>query len=188
MTIATQMPEWVLLCFSDPLARLYPMKTILAPIDFSDVSQLVLAEAIELARATGGRLVLLHVVQPLARLGGDAALAESGVEFASLAESDAGRRLSELQQKLREDGVVAHAVLRSGIAGPGIVQQAERLQADYIVIGSHGHTAFYDLIVGSTTTRVLREATCRVVIVPPGAKTGPRRLAKAPERVQPTPL
>jgi nucleotide-binding universal stress UspA family protein len=162
------------------------MTTILAPIDFSDVSECVLAEAIELARATGARLVLLHVVQPLARMGGNASLAESGVEFASLAESEAGRRLTELQRKLREGGVVAHAVLRSGFAGQCIVQQAERLQADYIVIGSHGHTAFYDLIVGSTTTRVLKEASCRVVIVPPGAKAGLRRRTEDRDRMQPT--
>ncbi len=142
------------------------MKTILAPIDFSAASDHVVAEALALARAVQGRLVLLHVVPPALRLGGDAALAESGAEFAVEAETDAHRRLAELQDKLRADGVAAHAVHRSGHAGECIVQQAERLSADYIVIGSHGHTAFYDLIVGSTTTRVLKEATCRVVVVP----------------------
>lgn len=155
------------------------MKTILAPIDFSDASDRVLTEAIALARATDGRLVLLHVVQPLPRLGGDAALAESGAEFASLAEGEANRRLAQLQQELRAEGVAAHAVLRSGAAGPTIVQQAERLAADYVVIGSHGHTAFYDLIVGSTTTRVLKDAGCRVVVVPHGAR--PRRKRRPPD-------
>lgn len=151
------------------------MKTILSPIDFSATTPLVVEEAIALARATEARLVLLHVVQPLTLGSGEATLAESGAELASQAESEASRRLTELQQSLRERGVVAHAVLRRGSAGPAIVQQAERLQADYVVIGSHGHTAFYDLIVGSTTTRVLKEATCRVVIVPPGAKAGRKR-------------
>lgn len=148
------------------------MKTILAPIDFSDASDGVLAAAITLARATDARLVLLHVVQPVPRLGGDAALAESGAEFSSLAGNEATRRLAQLREKLRADGIVAHAVLRSGYAGPSIVQQAERLAADYVVIGSHGHTAFYDLIVGSTTTRVLKDVSCRVVIVPPKGKPG----------------
>jgi nucleotide-binding universal stress UspA family protein len=146
------------------------MKTILAPIDFSATTPFVVEEAIQLARATAARLVLLHVVPPLALGSGEAELAESGAGLESRAESDASRRLAELQQSLRVNGVVAHAVLRRGPAGPSIVRQADRLLADYIVIGSHGHTAFYDLIVGSTTTRVLKEATCRVVIVPPGVK------------------
>jgi nucleotide-binding universal stress UspA family protein len=34
-------------------------------------------------------------------------------------------------------------------------------------MGSHGHNAFYDLLVGTTTHGVLRKATCPVVIVPP---------------------
>ncbi|MBI4621943.1 MAG: universal stress protein [Verrucomicrobia bacterium] len=44
--------------------------------------------------------------------------------------------------------------------------QAEKNAADFIVMGSHGHTALYDLVVGSTTHGVLRRATCPVVIVP----------------------
>jgi nucleotide-binding universal stress UspA family protein len=37
-------------------------------------------------------------------------------------------------------------------------------------MGSHGHTAFYDLLVGSTTHGVLMRANCPVVIVPPEKK------------------
>lgn len=154
-----------------PPLSLTRMKTVLAPIDFSDVSNQVVAAAVELACGVGGRLVLLHVTQPQPRLGGDAALAESGAEFASLAEGDAHRRLHQLQEELRARGVAAHAVLRIGQPGECITHQAERLAADYIVIGSHGHTAFYDLIVGSTTTRVLQEARCRVMVVTPGCRS-----------------
>lgn len=144
------------------------MITILAPIDFSSASQHVIRAAIKLASPLEARLVLLHVLPPLSRLGGDAALAESGAEFAVLVETDASRRLAKLQRELASEGVVAHAIHRRGNAGRCIVQQANRLAADYIVIGSHGHSAVYDLIVGSTTTRVLKDAGCRVVIVPPG--------------------
>ena len=38
-----------------------------------------------------------------------------------------------------------------GAPSPHIIEQAQRVSADYIVMGSHGHTALYDLIVGSTT-------------------------------------
>lgn len=144
------------------------MKTILAPIDFSPASEQVIQEAIRLARVVPARLVLLHVLQPVSRLGRDAALTESGAEFAALVETDAGRRLAQLQRDLMAGGVVAHAIHRRGNPGRCIAQQARRLAADYIVIGSHGHSAVYDLIVGSTTTRVLKDASCRVMIVPRG--------------------
>lgn len=153
------------------------MRTILAPIDFSDSSRPVVAQAVGLARAFEARIVLLHVHSPPPRLVRDATLAESGAELASAMETEASRRLAKLQEELRQAGVVAHALHRHGHPGHVIVQQAERLQADYIVIGSHGHTAFYDLIVGSTTTRVLKDATCRVVIIPVGASGASGRRA-----------
>ena len=46
------------------------------------------------------------------------------------------------------------------------MEQAKKLGADYIVMGSHGHTALYDLLVGSTTHGVLMRAACPVVITP----------------------
>ena len=58
-----------------------------------------------------------------------------------------------------------------GYSGSGspifrIAEEAKALKADYIVIGSHGHGAFYDLLVGSTTSGVLKKASCAVVVVP----------------------
>ena len=54
-----------------------------------------------------------------------------------------------------------------------IVEQAKDLGAHYIVMGSHGHTALYDLLVGSTTHGVLMRAGCPVVITP-----GPKAVVK----------
>jgi nucleotide-binding universal stress UspA family protein len=151
------------------------MKTILAPIDFSPASQHVVRAASQLACAMEARLVLLHVLQPVSRFRHDSALAESGAEFAALVESDTSRRLEQLQRELLSQGVAAHAIHRRGNAGRCIVQQANRLAADYIVIGSHGHSAVYDLIVGSTTSRVLKDVSCRVVVVPPSVGEPPRK-------------
>jgi nucleotide-binding universal stress UspA family protein len=51
-----------------------------------------------------------------------------------------------------------------------ILEQAESLPADYVVLGSHGHTAVYELLVGSTAHGVLKSATCPVIVVPPSAE------------------
>ncbi len=153
------------------------MKTVLAPIDFSLVSRRVVDEAISVARAIGGRLVLLNVITPLPVLSESAEGEPEG--FTTRAEKNAASRLAELQKQLRDEGVTAHAVHRIGPAGERILEQAERLEANYIVMGSHGHGAFYDLIVGSTTMRVLKQAVCPVVIVPPANRISrlPKELA-----------
>lgn len=146
------------------------MKTVLAPIDFSAVSDRVITSAISLARLVDARLVLLNVVTPIPLVGAHLARAtNTGADLLAAAEDEAAKKLVQLQRRLRDAGVTAHAVHASGPAIEGILEQAERLSADYIVVGSHGHGAIYDLIIGSTAHGVLKGATCPVVIVPVSA-------------------
>jgi nucleotide-binding universal stress UspA family protein len=62
--------------------------------------------------------------------------------------------------------VKVDTVCVQGFPVPVILAQAKELGALYIVLGSHGHTAFYDLVVGGTARGVLRRAGCPVVVVP----------------------
>ena len=143
------------------------MKTVLAPIDFSPVTPRVIDEAIRIARVTDARLVLLNVVGPTLVVSSEFAETRATTERIPEAEAEVAARLTELQRALRSTGVTAHVVHRQGPVAEGIIEQAERLDADYIVMGSHGHSAIYDLIVGSTTSAVLKRAGCPVVIAPP---------------------
>jgi nucleotide-binding universal stress UspA family protein len=47
-----------------------------------------------------------------------------------------------------------------------LLEQCHHLEADVIVIGSHHHGAFYQLLVGTFTSDVLKRATCPVLVVP----------------------
>ena len=102
-------------------------------------------------------------------IGRNLTLTVSGAAVIAAEEKETGKTLTKLQRSLRDDGVTAHVVHTRGDPRTGIIEQAERLDATYIVIGSHGHTAFYDLLVGSTTSGVLKHAKCPLVIVPVGA-------------------
>ncbi len=153
------------------VGALHLMKTVLAPIDFSPITTLVVQEAIALARAIGARLVLFHAVAPSFVRSAEAASPDFESNYVLEAEKYVLAELTTWQQQLRDDGVTAHAVHRIGAAGSQILEQAERLEADYVVMGSHGHGAFYDLLVGSTTMRVLKAAKCGVVIVPAATKS-----------------
>lgn len=151
------------------------MKTILAPVDFSVVSESVVKEAAALAGMLDGRVVLLTVVQPPVILSESSAMVDLA-EFTAAGEKNAARQLDALQDKLQSQFVNTECVQVTGSPVANILQQADKQGADYIVMGSHGHTAFYELLVGSTTHGVLLRSKCPVVIVPAGKdKAKPRK-------------
>tara|TARA_R110002050_G_scaffold21978_1_gene60239 strand:+ start:29 stop:469 length:441 start_codon:yes stop_codon:yes gene_type:complete len=146
------------------------MKTILTPVDFSTATAGVIAASVELASALDAEIVLLHVVQP-PMVTSDYGLALENVqEIIAVSEKAADRQLGHLTTQLQETGVKARALHVNGTAVPSILEQAEAAAASYIVLGSHGHTAFYELLVGSTTHGVLKKAPCPVIVVPPSKK------------------
>lgn len=144
------------------------MKTILAPVDFSAVTESVLKESIMLARALKARVVLLHNIQPpvVTAEYEYAPMMSNLSEVMAINEKSSATQLGRLKQRLVKAGIKVATVQLNGSPVSNIVDQASRLSADRIVMGSHGHTAFYELLVGSTTHGVLMKVNCPVVIVP----------------------
>ncbi|HEY9249960.1 MAG TPA: universal stress protein [Rariglobus sp.] len=142
------------------------MKTILTPVDFSSATRGVLAAALDLARATGGRVVLLHAVQNPVITTDYGLTAEVLQETIAANEGAARRQIAHLEKLVADKGVPVTTRLAGGFAAGNILDCARKTRASYIVLGSHGHTAFYDLLVGSTTNAVLKRAPCPVVVVP----------------------
>ncbi len=146
------------------------MKTIIAAVDSSSMSESVVVEAAELARAAKGRVVLLTVVQPPVITSEYAPALDNLAEITAISEKAAARHLENLRDRLERDGITSETVQDAGAPVTQILRHAREKAADYIVMGSHGHTAFYDLLVGSTTHGVLLRAPCPVLIVPPKEK------------------
>jgi len=143
------------------------MKTILVPIDFSTVSAAVLKAGAALTLALKGRLVLLHVIPPPVITGEYGAVMPDFAATMGAIEKATTTQLIRHQRKLRARGVASTVVQVIGAPTSEILTQAKRLKAAYIVMGSHGHSALYDLLAGSTATGVLRKSPCPVLIVPP---------------------
>lgn len=140
------------------------MKTILAAVDFSPAGAAVVPHAKALARAFNARVVLLTVVQPPIITSDYSVLMENVVEITAIGEKAASVRLAKLRTVLAKDIKVVVTEQATGSPAQAIVDAAKKMKADYIVMGSHGHTALYDLVVGSTTHGVLKRAPCPVVI------------------------
>lgn len=157
------------------------MKTILAAIDFSPVSRRVIAEAVSLARALRGKLVVLHAVKPPAIATDLAPLVGAALQLTAEIERASRRNLRRLQTQLARRHVAVETICEQGFPVGVILGHASRLEPDFLVLGSHGHTAFHDLVVGSTASGVLKRAKSAVVVVPAGVggKTKARKRRRA---------
>lgn len=158
------------------------MKNILVAVDFSDVSERVLAKAGELAKATGAKLWVLHAVTDTSFISGAGEVpipwTVSDEELPKHFPSEDGR-LKEMVASAQDRGIEAQALLVSGPAVDRVIALAEEIHADMIVLGSHGHTALYKLIVGTISEGVLRRAHCPVLVVP----SEPRKKTIAQDQV-----
>jgi nucleotide-binding universal stress UspA family protein len=152
------------------------MKTILAAIDFSPISRRVERDAIALGRAIHGRVVLFHSVPPVPAIANEVIpLAGPILTLTDDVEKMAARHLRRIQGRYKKRGVAVQTLATSGFPAGNILTAARKLAADYIVIGSHGHTAFYDLVIGGTASGVLKRATCPVIVVPAAKQRTARR-------------
>ena len=142
------------------------MKTILVPIDLSATAAGVIEAAASLAKSMNGKLVLLHVVQPPIITSDYGIAMENLEELVAVSEKTASKQLAAMKEKYSKDELPVETVQVVGSPVNLILDESRRQDAAYIVMGSHGHTALYDLLVGTTTHGILKHARCPVVIVP----------------------
>lgn len=139
---------------------------ILVCIDFSDANEKVISHSEKLAKAVSSKLWILHVAEPEPDFVGY----DVGPQYIrdSLAERfhQEHRMTQEIAEQMREEGLEATALLIQGPTAEVILETAEKVEADIIVIGSHGKGAVYQMLVGSVSEAVIHEAECPILVVP----------------------
>lgn len=140
--------------------------TILLPTDFSHDAEKAASAACDLAKLLDAKVVVLHayqvdvpIVSPMA---GGYALPTG---FYEEIRSHAASQVDEVVKKLTADGIDASGVTLCEPAALAIVEQAEDLPADLIVMGTRGHTGLKHVVLGSVAERVVRTAPCPVLTV-----------------------
>jgi nucleotide-binding universal stress UspA family protein len=138
-------------------------KRILVPTDFSELSNRALRDAVALAEKFDATIDLVYVIEP-------PPYPEFG--YAHIPIKEAGlRELAEIQiGKLRAEvpaltRLVKDTMIRTGNAPYEIVQTALQLNSDLIVMSTHGRTGLKRLALGSTAEKVVRHATCPVLVL-----------------------
>jgi nucleotide-binding universal stress UspA family protein len=141
---------------------------ILVPVDGSAYSNRGLAEAIALARLTGARLRLVHVIdEAFVALGMDGA-AGAGADLIGLAREAAQRVLADAVAQVEAAGIAVDQCLLDSFNGrlcELVVAEARAWNADLIVIGTHGRRGVGRLLLGSDAEQILRLAPVPVLLV-----------------------
>ncbi len=160
------------------------MRRILAALDDSRRTPLVLQTAMDLAKQSRASLILFRAVDVPPEFPPAAALGlRDGLRPKMIA--DARSTLDELANQPRSLGIeTSIEIVVSSETWRAIIDAAEARGADAIVVGSHGYRAI-DRILGTTTARVADHACCLVIVVHEAPSTQPsRRASDGPYRTK----
>jgi len=147
-------------------------KRILVPIDYSEDSEKAAMYAISLAEKLDSYVYILHVLDERlidAAFFDNIATEQDKMKLHKVREKSSLVEMEKLCKKLSEKvpGLkIVEKVVR-GIAFVEIVQFARKHDVDLIVMGSHGRTNLINMLLGSTTEKVVRKAHCNVLTVRP---------------------
>jgi nucleotide-binding universal stress UspA family protein len=144
-------------------ATLFSLKKILVPTDFSESSNAAYKYALRFGQQFRAELHVIHIFEPVL-----------SPQFANLpgapAFSDDERTSAEEKLRVWADsagamGVRTNMLVRNGLPAHEIVEAAKDIDADLIIIATHGHTGWKYFCIGSTAERVVRAAPCPVLVV-----------------------
>jgi len=143
-------------------------KRILVPVDGSATANKGLHEAIELAKAQGASIRLVHVADEhsIAMMGIESA---AGLDELMRSVAASGRNiLRNAERVVRRAGLEPTALMLETLTGPvsdPIVAEAKKWRADLIVIGTHGRRGVRRLLMGSDAEQIVRLSPVPVLLV-----------------------
>jgi nucleotide-binding universal stress UspA family protein len=143
-------------------SRPVTLERILVPVDFSDCSLDALEYAAVVAQQAEASLTLVHVLEPVT-YGLDFTLDQSKTRHSEV--ESWRKRLEELASSLRAFHISVESRLWGGLPVDSILDAAQTLPCDLIVMGTHGRRGISHAISGSVAEAVLRKARVPVLTV-----------------------
>jgi len=143
-----------------------PIKKIISPTDFSELSDMGLMAAIELAEHFSAELLVVHVVAPLSAAATSAAPAAHYLP--EVMESIRNNAEISLKNKMRNkvpNTLRSKSILLEGSPADEIAEYVKEVGADLIVIATHGQSGWRRFMFGSVTEKVMRLSKSPVLII-----------------------
>lgn len=142
------------------------MKKLLAAIDFSDATPLVVDQAVKFARSSNAELVLIHIAPPEPDfIGNDVGPQVIRDQKAEKFRNE-HKEIQKIAKEIEQQGIKVTPLLIQGVTVEEIIKKSKKINADLIIIGSHGHGAVHNLLMGSVVEGVIRESKIPVLVVP----------------------
>ena len=138
---------------------------LLVAVDLSESTQTIVDKVEEINKDYPAKVWVLHNAEP------EPDFVEFKVDPLAARETLAKkfhnehRQIQEIANRLRKAGLDATALLVHGPTVEAILKEASDLDVDMIIVGSHGRSAVYQLLVGSVSEGILRGSRCPVLIV-----------------------
>ena len=150
------------------------MKRIVAALDFSNATPAVVKTAASLAKSYGSELFLLHVLEPEPTY---TAYGFTPDEFPAIhtfqeeARKRALVKLEELAREVRkkigeESSATVKVELAEGSPLQSLIAFMKEVDANMVIVGSHGHGVFVSLLLGSVADGIVRKAIIPTLVVP----------------------
>ena len=148
-------------------------------MDFSGKSRQALKAAVPLAEHYGGKISLIHAVEPVYRAAAfPGEMGITSVDTRQVVEA-CEEELSALARKLVPRDLLGETMVRTGRAYVEIINAADELEADLIALSTHGYTGLKHVMLGSTAEHVVRHAHCPVLTLRRGPEATPGDALKA---------
>lgn len=139
------------------------IKNILVPIDFSDYSKNALRYAVQFAKNFQAKMYLIYVVEPMIYPAdfsmGQVAIPSMDADLQNRAEEE----LKNLANSFVDSSLEIETLIKTGKPFVEINETAKEIDADLIIMATHGHTGVEHLLFGSTAEKVVRKAPCPVL-------------------------
>ncbi len=140
----------------------FKLKKILVPVDFSERSKRAIQYALPLAEQFGAEVTLLHVVQAYLPV---PEMSTMDVTLMQKQMQETGAQQLETLRKTVDAKVELRTILKVGDPYLETIHTAKLLGIDLIILSTHGRTGLAHVLLGSTAERVVRHASCPVLVV-----------------------
>jgi nucleotide-binding universal stress UspA family protein len=140
------------------------IKTILVPTDFSGHSTKALQTAVDMAKTLGASVHLVHVLHFPVQVAAPGQVAIPQDLWTQIRDG-AARRLEKAREAVAASGIAVETHLSEGANAQAIVELAEKVKADLIVMGTRGLSGLKHVMLGSVAERTVRLAPCAVMTV-----------------------
>ncbi len=141
-------------------------KHILVPVDGSPTSRQAIDKALAIAGAFQSAITLIYVIDPYAFTGVGTDFSYGQAEYLSAATAEAEEAIKAAKLVFEAHGITATgSVVEGASVYRAILDTAEALNADLVVMGSHGRHGLEKLVLGSVTAQVLSHAHLSVLVV-----------------------